>query len=103
MKNTETKYNTLIFYTQYMRTKSNDISKKQKVLNHLQRYGSIDRMTALTHCKEWNLGHTIAALRKNGHDIKRHGFNTTLKYVLYNSEGEPVFSRYIKSKQTAEV
>lgn len=85
-----------------MRTKSKDISKKQKVLNYLHRYGSIDRMTALTHCKEWNLGNTVGSLRKAGHIIKRAGFNATLKYVLYDKEtGKPISSRFIKSKSNS--
>ena len=82
-----------------MRTKSKDIPKKQKVLNYLLRYGSIDRMTALTHAKEWNLGNVIGSLRKDGHEIKTEGKRHGVKYVLIDKEtGEPVSSRFIKSK-----
>lgn len=78
-----------------MRTKSKPISKKQQVLNYLQRYGSINRMTALTNCKDWNLSTTVATLRKQGHDIKTDGKRHGVKYILYKN-GEPVFNRFLK-------
>jgi len=82
-----------------MRTKSKDISKKQKVLNYLLLYGSIDRSTALTHAKVWNLSNVASHLRKAGHDVRCHGKIENRKYILYDSvTGEPVFSRFIKRK-----
>lgn len=88
-----------------MRTKSKDISKKQKVLNYLERYGSIDRQTALTHFKIWSLGSIIQSIRKqlpNGVKIETQykKFDTT-RYILINPDGQPVFSRFIKPKPTA--
>lgn len=81
-----------------MRTKLNDISKKQKVLNYLLRYGSIDRSTALTHAKVWNLSTITFKLKKEGHDIRLH--RPAMKYVLYDKlTNKPVFSRFIPSKQ----
>lgn len=87
-----------------MRTKSRDISKKQKVLNYLLRYGSIDRSTALTHCKVWSLGNVVFSLRKLGHDIRIQNRNTeNTKYILYDTTTDkPVFSRFFKSKSGGE-
>lgn len=85
-----------------MRTKSKDISKVQKVRNYLERYGSIDQHTALTHFKIWALGSVIGAIRRKlpeGVKIETHHTKfVTTKYVLINPDGKPVFSRFIKSK-----
>lgn len=77
------------------------ISKQQQVLNYLHRYGSIDRMTALTHCKVWELGSIVHKLRKRGHNIKTQGTRHKVKYVLFNQQNEPVFSRFQQRKPQA--
>jgi hypothetical protein len=57
-------------------------------------------MPALTHCKTWDLGNVISSLRKDGHEIKTIGSRHKVKYQLIDKEtGEPVSSRFIKSKQ----
>lgn len=69
------------------------------MLNYLLRYGTIDRMTALTHCKTWDLSNVISLLRKEGHEIKTIGSRHKVKYQLIDKEtGEPVSSRFIKPK-----
>lgn len=88
-----------------MRTKSKDISKRQKVLNHLERYGSINKQTALALFKVWDLSNMIVSVRKklpDGYTVKCvNKYTDDIKYVLYNPQGEPVFSRFIKQKHTA--
>ncbi|MFZ2905305.1 MAG: helix-turn-helix domain-containing protein [Cyclobacteriaceae bacterium] len=83
-----------------MRTKLKDISIKQKVLNYLKRYGSINKQTALTHAGCWNLSTIIHNLRKENYDIRtENGKRHNVKYVLYDKEvNKPVFSRFIKPK-----
>lgn len=82
-----------------MRKSLKQLTQTDAVLNYLQRYGSIDRMTALTHAKCWNLGNTIVRLRRKGHDIRtEQGKRQNCKYVLYVND-QPVFSRFIKPKQ----
>lgn len=79
-----------------MRTTSRKVSKEQKVLNYLNRYGSITRITALTHCKVWNLGTVVYKLRKQGLDVRCEGRNENLKYVLYNKQtNQPEFTKFL--------
>lgn len=49
---------------------SEQTSKKQKLLNHLQKRGSITKLEALSMFGLWNVGGRILELRRDGHDIK---------------------------------
>ena len=50
--------------------KENKITKQEKVLIHLQTYGSITPLEALTLYGSFRLGALIFNLRKEGHDIE---------------------------------
>ena len=66
------------------------VTKQQKVLEHLQRYGNITSMQAIELYGATRLAAIIFNLRKKGHDIE------TLSEKMVDRYGEPDnYGRYI--------
>ena len=75
----------------------NKVTQKQLVLQHLQRYGSIEPLTALREYGCYRLGAVIFDLRQEGKNI-----TTTMMEAKSKITGRPVrFANYIFHKPQA--